>query len=54
MLFGGERMGIEIDQLIAFAQGGEHVPTNLRLRCRQHNAYHCIKTFGRSTCPLGV
>jgi hypothetical protein len=42
----GERTGLEIDHVTAFAHGGEHVPTNLRLRCRQHNAYHCVQTFG--------
>jgi 5-methylcytosine-specific restriction endonuclease McrA len=41
----GERMGLEIDHITAFAHGGEHVSTNLRLRCRQHNAYHCVQTF---------
>jgi hypothetical protein len=30
------------------------VPTNLRLRCRQHNAFHCIKTFGHSGLRAGV
>jgi 5-methylcytosine-specific restriction endonuclease McrA len=50
----GERMSLEIDHMTAFAHGGEHVPTNLRLRCRQHNAYHYIKTFGRSGLRAGV
>jgi hypothetical protein len=50
----GESMSLEIDHITAFAHGGEHVPTNLRLRCRQHNAYHCIKTFGRSGLRAGV
>jgi hypothetical protein len=50
----GERMSLEIDHMTAFAHGGEHVPTNLRLRFRQHNAYHCIKTFGRSGLRAGV
>jgi hypothetical protein len=50
----GERMGLEIDHKKAFAQGGEHSPTNLRLRCRQHNAYHSTKTFGRSDGRTGI
>jgi hypothetical protein len=50
----GGRMSLEIDHIKGFAQGGEHVPTNLRLRCRQHNAYHCIKTFGRSGVQVGI
>jgi hypothetical protein len=50
----GERMGLEIDHIKAFVYGGEHTIENLRLRCRQHNAYHCIKTFGRSVVRTGA
>jgi hypothetical protein len=44
----GERMGLEIDHITAFAHGGDHASANLRLRCQQHNAYHCVQTFGRA------
>jgi 5-methylcytosine-specific restriction endonuclease McrA len=44
----GNKMGLEIDHVKAFAQGGEHTLNNLRLRCRQHNAYHCVQTFGEN------
>jgi hypothetical protein len=38
---------LELHHLRAFAQGGEHHPSNLALRCRAHNALAAEEDFGR-------
>jgi 5-methylcytosine-specific restriction endonuclease McrA len=38
---------LEIDHIVARAQGGTYELDNLRVRCRAHNRLHAEKTFGR-------
>jgi hypothetical protein len=38
---------LELHHLRAFAQGGEHLSSNLALRCRAHNALAAEEDFGR-------
>ena len=42
-----ETHGLELHHLRAFAQGGEHLPLNVTLRCRAHNALAAEEDFGR-------
>lgn len=44
----GERRYLELHHLTPFAQGGEHVASNLALRCAAHNALAAEEDFGRS------
>ena len=43
----GETRYLELDHLKPFAQGGEHVASNLALRCAAHNALAAEEAFGR-------
>jgi hypothetical protein len=37
---------LELDHAVPYAKGGLTELTNLRLRCRAHNQYHAIQSFG--------
>jgi hypothetical protein len=39
---------LELHHLQAFAQAGQHVATNLALRCAAHNALAAEEDFGRA------
>jgi len=39
---------LELHHLRSFAHGGEHVATNLALRCAAHNALAAEQDFGRA------
>jgi 5-methylcytosine-specific restriction endonuclease McrA len=39
---------LELDHLMPFAHGGEHVAPNLALRCAAHNALAAEEAFGRA------
>ena len=43
----GETRYLELDHLKPFAHGGEHVASNLALRCAAHNALAAEEAFGR-------
>jgi 5-methylcytosine-specific restriction endonuclease McrA len=42
----GSRYWLELDHIIPFAYGGKSTVENLRLRCRAHNQWHAIETYG--------
>ncbi|HEY6077328.1 MAG TPA: hypothetical protein VIW29_00900 [Polyangiaceae bacterium] len=44
----GETRYLELEHLKPFAHGGEHVASNLALRCAAHNALAAEEAFGRS------
>jgi hypothetical protein len=41
-----ERTHLQIDHIHAFALGGPHSVTNLRIRCGVHNRFTAARTFG--------
>ena len=42
-----EQVGLEIDHIDPFSQGGSHHPSNLRLLCKAHNQLCAEECFGR-------
>ena len=40
------RERLEFHHLVPFAQGGDHSPSNVTLRCAGHNAYQAVLDFG--------
>lgn len=40
------RFALQFDHIVPFAQGGETSVENLRLRCRAHNQWHAMQTYG--------
>ncbi len=50
----GSRLRLEFDHHpIPFARDGDNTTENLRLACRQHNAYGAEKIFGKYRAPTG-
>ena len=48
------RFGLELDHLQPYALGGSNEPQNLALKCKAHNTWAAIQSFGRAKMARSI
>ena len=48
----GSKVMVELDHQLPWARGGSHTVENLELRCRSHNQWQAVQTFGQEYMRL--